>query len=993
MATATLTTSRYVEPGVYVGELLNPESSNLSADARIPAVIAKGSRYAVARNVPIVRSFIQAEQLNFSTTPPFIAPLAYQARGDKLKPSRIFKQDGTELSVNEWSYVAVDGKFTQVQVREESYDPTATYYADYQSLARAVKDPIPVEGIRQIRLIGNQMDRGQYKEYEHYYVPMQFTGVQPDISNVHTEGFFSSVTATLQPGSTGSVAISASSLYSHDYTRKYKLTVLSVSGSAGSRQATFRWESTPGSGGNETLPPVPLHSSDSYPTLLLDETDAGSYTQELEHGISVDLVFGASNYASGDKFEFVANGPSLVEVDARYSNEQYATIAEPQIVAGSSVGNLIISVNPQAAYTGKRNNTFRLKLLSISGLAPTRTLQFCWARHGDVLSASGSFTVIENDLPTLTRTLADGVKLDFVIGAVNPSAGAQWNIVAKSPRLYYTAKDSREYKITVSSAVTATGVTTITGGFSTDTTEGRFGTFSAKFNAAGGSDDGYALLPDNISIALRNAPSFAALDIFKFGVMNQDLISWDLEASTTEVKQLTDYLTDTNGKISGIAGQKYVILSNIPTDEESIKVQNYNTGASISFNWNINSPYIFFTTDPAVPLKITYKYRGLEPDPGQTYYVSVLFLRPENFYNSPFLVLRVDDGRNFAAPSNVDNDLYIGNEIAWDNGTTALYLVQAQNLDGSGVFTKPDYAKAIKSIRSYPRVSDICLLNYNNALDYVLEENILGNDPFEKRPNLVWAGMPIGTPIGDENTDGTIVSMARRTLQVRGDSAAKGTRILVAPTRATKTIVLDNGVSSTVTLDGSFIALAGAARVAGFADPATDMLNTSIVGFDTIEVYTKEENRILGGAQVIYVNGSPGSYTWGENVTVDTTKNFDRIQLMTQRHFVTKVVTREMAGLIGITPASGTAAKQLVRGRLSSILRGLLARGLIGEYQDENGNVRNFDPQKDVMVSQDQDDLSLFYFNYAWYSRNVIKRLFGLYALNSNDFSTGVALR
>ena len=991
MATV-LTTSRYVEPGVYVGELLNPESSNLSADARIPAVIAKGSRNALARNVPIIRSFIQAEKLNFSSTPPFIAPLLHEARGDKLKPSRLFKQDGTELNINEWDYVVVSGKFMQVQVREESFDPSATYYADYQSLDRNVQDPIPVQNIRQIRLIGNQTDRDQYKEYKNYFVPMSFTDVQADISNVNTVGYFSPVSANLQPGSSGSVVVSPSASYTHAYSRGYKLTVVSSSGAFGSRQALLRWESSPVSGGNNAEAPVPLHSSDSYPVISLDETDPASLTQELEHGVILEFVFGGVNFVSGDIFTLTANGPSLVELDARYNSFQYAYIGAPQ--TSSSVGNLIVSVNPSATYTGTRNNKFKLKLLSLSGASPNRVLNFCWARYGDVLPTSGSFTVTENNLSSLTRTLSDGVKLDFVIGVTNAAVGSEWLIDARAPRIYYTAKDSREYTLKVGSVTSpSAGITLISGGYTTDTTEGRFGTFSGQFDAAGLNGDGFALLPDNISVALRNAPSFANLDIFKFGVMDLDLIDWALDSDTSEVRQLTDFLTDTNGTISGTAGQKYVILSNVPTDQDSISVVNYNTGASISFNWNIGTPYVFFNSDPGVPIKISYHYRGPEPDPGQTYYVTVLFLRPDNFYNSPFLVLRVDDGRNFAAPSAIDNDLYIGNEIAWDNGTTALYLVQPKNVDGSGVYTKPDYAAAIKSIRSYPRVSDICLLNYNSAIDYVLEENILGNDPFEKRPNLVWAGMPIGTPVGDENTDGTIVHMARRVLQVRGDSAAKGTRILVAPTRATKSVVLDSGITASVTLDGSFVALAAAARVASFADPATDLLNTSLVGFDTVQVYRKEENAILGGAQVIYVNGSPGSYTWGEDVTVDTTKNFERIQLMTQRHFVTKVVTREMQSLIGITPASNSAAKQLIRGNLASILRGLLARGLIGEYQDADGNVRSFDPQKDVMVSQDQNDLSLFYFNYAWYSRNVIKRLFGLYALNSNDFSVGVALR
>jgi len=101
----TLTTSRYVEPGNYIGEIINPESSNLSANARIPAIIAKGSRYAVAKNVPIRRAFIGAQALNFSATPPFVAPLLKQAQGIQALPNRIFLQDGTQLRIDQWKYL------------------------------------------------------------------------------------------------------------------------------------------------------------------------------------------------------------------------------------------------------------------------------------------------------------------------------------------------------------------------------------------------------------------------------------------------------------------------------------------------------------------------------------------------------------------------------------------------------------------------------------------------------------------------------------------------------------------------------------------------------------------------------------------------------------------------------------------------------------------------------------------------------------------------
>jgi hypothetical protein len=171
------------------------------------------------------------------------------------------------------------------------------------------------------------------------------------------------------------------------------------------------------------------------------------------------------------------------------------------------------------------------------------------------------------------------------------------------------------------------------------------------------------------------------------------------------------------------------------------------------------------------------------------------------------------------------------------------------------------------------------------------------------------------------------------------------------------------------------------------------VLKVQVNGFDTIEVYNNSINNILGQAQINYILGSPGAYFWGEDMTVSPVANFDRIQLMTQRQYVSSVVARDLAVVIGVVPGSTQAALQLIQGELGSILGGLLAAGLIGQYQDDNGNVRAFDPSKDIIVFQDETDDTKFYYNFAWFSRNVIKRLFGLYALNSNDFSTGVALQ
>jgi hypothetical protein len=994
-----LTTAQYTEPGVYIGEILNPEAANLSADARIPAIIAKGSRYAVAKNVGIIRAFIFGETLNFSKTPPFVAPLQHQATGQQQLPNQLFKQDGTVLAISQWKYLKDNnGNFVSVQITDQAFDPLATYLMDYQSTDRTVQDQIPVAEIRQIRTVGNQVDRGQFTEYQSFFVPMSFTAPTGDISNVHTAPWLdASIVAALQPGSTGSVVFDASAQYLHNYDRAYSITCLTSSGVTPNRTATFKWAAVLNSGGNVVQPPVPLNVLDTAPQFTINENTPLSLIQTLENGIKVDLGFGGGNFQPNDLFTFTGHGPSLCEIDGRYTNPQFQTVTS-QVVSGTP-NDLQVRVPDTSNYLLNRNNKYRLKLLSVSGVTPNRTMQFCWARYGDLMQPlNGNFTIIENNSLTLVQPLADGVQISFIVGAASPVVGALWDITALAPRIYYNAKDSRIYNLNIAAITNpALHITQLSGGYTTNTTEGSFGVFNAKMDSTGVSNgangDGFNVFPDNISIAFRNFPSFAVLDIFNFSVLDSDLMDWSLDVVSQEVKQLTDYKTDMNGAITGTAGQQYVILKQVPADQNSIRVQNFNTSADISFNWSVGTPYIFFTVAPGVPISITYRTLAPQPDPGQTYYMTVLFLRPTAFYNNPFLVLRLEDGRNFAAPSTIDNDLYQGNEILWANGGLATYLVQPNNLDGSGVFSVPDYVSAITSIRAFPRISDLCLLNFPDGLSQLLEENILGNDPFQQRPNLIWWGMPIGTPIGDETTAGSLIYEAVQALSVTGNSAAHGTRVMVGETEAIVSVVLDSGQTANVTVDGSFLALAGAARVASFADPATDLLGTLVNGFTSITLYTKPEQLLLGQAQINYIQGAPGSYSWGEDMTVDPLVGFNRVQLMTQRRFVTQVVIRDMKSLIGITPVSGTAAEALIRGNLASILRGLLARGLIAPYQTAAGAERAFDPNADIIVFADASDDTLFFFNYAWFSRNVIKRLFGLYSLNSNDFSTGVALQ
>ena len=399
--------------------------------------------------------------------------------------------------------------------------------------------------------------------------------------------------------------------------------------------------------------------------------------------------------------------------------------------------------------------------------------------------------------------------------------------------------------------------------------------------------------------------------------------------------------------------------------------------------------FVAFITTPSAAIVATYLYRGEEPSPGQLYYLSANYLRPVSLYNVPTQILDRNDGKLFLGPPETENHLYIMNELVFDNGAPGAYYTQAFDYDGDGVLQQTDLEEALLAHEKVNRPTDLCVLSQFGSLSDAMAVNERANDPFEKREQMLWVGVPIGTPIGDVDTPDSLVYIARVTLQVPPQSVAQGTRVLVSPTEATKTILLENGISQSVTLDGSFVAGATSALVNSFTDPAKTILRQNLSGFDTIQVYTDPQNLILGNASITWMTQrGDGVYRFEEDVTVHTmAEEFQLISATTQKQFVTKLIRREMdANLISIVVPNSGAAIAIIKSQLSELLLGLLGQGEIADYQDDSGNPRAFDTEKDIVVLRDTATLTKYNFFYSYYIKAPIKRLFGLYVVNSNDF-------
>jgi len=195
-----------------------------------------------------------------------------------------------------------------------------------------------------------------------------------------------------------------------------------------------------------------------------------------------------------------------------------------------------------------------------------------------------------------------------------------------------------------------------------------------------------------------------------------------------------------------------------------------------------------------------------------------------------------------------------------------------------------------------------------------------------------------------------------------------------------------------ITLDGSFVAGAASALVNSFANPSVTILRQNLTGFDTLQVYTDPENLILGGNSITWMSNLGNSvFRFEEDITVHTTsEEFQLISATIQKHFVTKVVRRNLDdALISAIVPSAEAGIALIRANLAEILLGLLGQGKIASYQDNAGNVRQFDVDSDIVVLKDSSSLTKYDVYYSFYIFAPIKRIFGLFAVNTNDFGLG----
>lgn len=773
--------------------------------------------------------------------------------------------------------------------------------------------------------------------------------------------------------------------YTHAYDRDY--TIECIAG-GGTGTADFIWYSSPVSLGNtmQTYNPAhpDLNAVAAFRNLLTNPASDTNTT--LENGLVVRFRDLGGVFAVGDKWTFRAFGPSTIEIDSRHTNTNQFTENGAVIevdVDPLSDGVLTVASTPEA-YTGTYNRTYTLAVFAV--VAAT-SVTFKWSAVGDDGVATGTTAALTDGD---NAVLDEGVQIDVDLTPGDFVVGDIFRFTISAPRVLTTIKDDRTYTLEVSAA--APGDVDFL--FFTSTPEGGIGSFTAT------TADPHIELAGNLNVNVRNLslPRYAGGDEFEFALTLDDVIDWTLETRVTETILAEDIVHDILGRVTGVPDTYYAVLRNIP--ETIISVLN-SVPATVAATIVIdtatgdNTRFLSFgATDPADDITVIYQYIGKEPSPGQAYRFSALYLRGAELYNDPILVQSEGDGIALTAPMGTTNHAGIINGIAWDFEPIGIYICQVKDADDDGVYQDSDYETAIEATEEKADITDLVVLDAFGTLNKQLEQIDQLADPFRNQNRLLWIGMPIDTPIGDVDTPDTLVYTAKVTTAVFGDSQSHGSRIMVASTFCDRTIVLDDGTSQSVTLDGSFVAAAACLTYASFGDPWETMLFKNLTVFDDVQVYTLSENNILGAAQINYVERvGDGIFRWIEDVTTDPvgTENapdeFRIISAMIQKKYMnTKIQQAVDATVISLVPDSGEQGIAAIVNAISGAILTEVSNGKIGQYQNEDGAIRKFNPGSDIRVFRDRTQRTLYRFFVGYFLRYPIKTVVGLALTDSNNF-------
>lgn len=391
---------------------------------------------------------------------------------------------------------------------------------------------------------------------------------------------------------------------------------------------------------------------------------------------------------------------------------------------------------------------------------------------------------------------------------------------------------------------------------------------------------------------------------------------------------------------------------------------------------------------------------GSRPALGSVYYASYDYPRAAADYNNPRQVFTLDQAFAFTGPLSENNELAVAADISFRNRAPSCLLVQVNDASDPGNPSRLEIQDALTAVESRSTATDICVLNTDLGVQVDLLQHVENmSGPVEKNYRRGWFGMPRGTSPGDVDTEDTYVFRATQTLQVAPTSPGRGRMILVAspgPEGINKTITREDGTTATLQLDSSWLALACASRMASFSSPAETLARKTITGFDINEgsftPWVRGERATMADNGVTVVTFDAGRFILLDPVTTEKggggLVSFVQISASTQKDNISRKVTLALdSNIVGIVPTDLADFIIDIKQFISNVLEGEIGAGAIAPFSDDNGNTRAIDLQRDIVVEQDPNDPTKYFFKYFFNLRYPALRLFGEFSVDNPFFS------
>lgn len=581
-------------------------------------------------------------------------------------------------------------------------------------------------------------------------------------------------------------------------------------------------------------------------------------------------------------------------------------------------------------------------------------------------------------VPTYTQ----GSDFKLTTSVSTPAAGsgnAGAGTISVDGTTYYSAAEPRVYTIVIAGSGVV-GASTFDWYGNTPASGSGFGVTTAVGLSL---EDG---------IVLTFVGTFTAGDTYTFTATNGGGITWGVTQTIVETKVTSDIRKDYIGAITGTPNTWYFLVSHLPTGTVTVTGSG---GSPITSAQVGDTSYITLNAYPTgqFPLSVSYDWDGLAPAYGSVYYASYEYGKASTLYDTVGLVFSESDFYAQVGPATPDTLLALAGQVAFRQSIPFLFYVQLSDPDGDGLYSDADYIRGLEATEDKFEITDIVMTATSNQIRSAMRDSIARmSSSTEKKYRLGWFWMPMYTPSGDTSTVETKVYESKISMQVPVGSPAMGRYILLGNTWATRDYQMGDGTSQTLTTSAWALAAALAAKQASFPSPSDTLLRQEIPGFTAIDTYGDREMRYLAGNGLFMLEQLGSLIRVYDTTTVALNyEDVNEPSAMVQKDAVTRTVENQMnANIIGLVPQSTADAVSAIRTQLSLILNALVSNGTIATYEDNNGNARALNPYADIWVDRVSGSRTGFQFQYFFFLRYPIKRLFGTYFVDQNlIFSNG----